>query len=65
MQKHHRKTVFKGIPSRTTIHVSARPTSKAWKYFTDTVLEEDKRKKKELKEKYENAKESNGNGEDL
>ena len=41
MRKHHRRAIFKGIPSTTTIHMRARLASNFWKYFTDSVSEED------------------------
>ena len=37
---------FKRIPSRTTIHMHARPTSNIWYYFAVSVSEEDRRKKR-------------------
>ena len=46
MWKHHRRTTFKQIPSRTAIHMHAKITSKVWKYFVFSVPEEDRRNKR-------------------
>ena len=44
--KNHRRASFNRIPSRTTIHMYARPTSKVWKYIAVSVSEENRRNKR-------------------
>ena len=65
MWKHHRRTSFKKIPSRATIHMHARPTLNIWKYFATSVSEEDRRNKRNKIKVWECKRKTNGDGKDL
>ena len=59
---HHIRTSFKRIPSRTTIHMQARPTSNIWKYFAVSVSEEDRRIKITKRKVWTCKRKTNGDG---
>ena len=64
MWKHLRRTSFKWIGSRTTMHMCARPTSELWKYFADSVSEEYRWNKKTKRKIWKCKRETNVDSKD-
>ena len=62
MWKYHRRISFKRIPSRTTIHMHARSTSKVWKYFAVLISAEDRRNNITKKEVWKSKRKTHGHG---